>query len=587
MDFKKYVAKKIHEVTDLSLKDIESLIEIPPDSKLGDYAFPCFVLSKKLKQSPSNIAISLKDELTKKNIEEDHKYFELIINNGPYVNFFVNKKFFMESILKEIINKKQDFGKKEKNNQIVLIESPGPNTNKPLHLGHLRNILLGQSLANILRVNGYEVYIVNIINDRGVHICKSMLAYKKLGSNDSPEVSNLKPDHFVGKYYVKYSELEKSDPSAEEEVREMLRKWEANDEETVSLWRKMNNWALQGFYETYKKLDFTIDKEYYESEIYLKGKEIIYDGLKKGLFRENETGIIVDLEHLGLGKKVLLRKDGTSVYITQDIYLAFKRYNDFKFNKMYYVVGNEQEHHFKVLFEVFKILGWNFYSDCFHFSYGMVELPEGKMKSREGNVIDTDDLIEKVNSLALQELKKRYPELNLNELNKRAYNIALSAIRFFFLKYDPVKNFVFNINESLSFEGETGPYIQYCNARINSIFKKAGYNLSEFERKIVSNTVHFLNKHIEFLNTDIEFELVKILSKYPEILYKAANEMKPSLLCRYLLDLSQKFNEFYHNNAVISENHELMNARLLLIYSVQNILKSGMNILNIVPIEEM
>lgn len=575
MDFRHQIAKLIHEETKLPLKEAESLIEIPPDAKLGDYAFPCFILAKQLKKSPMNIALELQESLTKVNLKQDHKYFELIRNEGPYLNFFINKELFVKNVIDKILVEKNDYGQKKDTGEIILIESPGPNTNKPLHLGHLRNILLGQSLSNILKKQGHEVHIVNVVNDRGIHICKSMLAYERLGNDDSPVISKLKSDHFVGKYYVKYAELEKENPEIEKEAQALLKKWENEDEETVALWRKMNAWALDGFAETYKKLDFDIEKEYFESDTYTHGREIILDGLKKGIFEEDENGIIFDLEKKGLGKKVLLRKDGTSVYITQDIYMAWKRHEDFNFDRMYYVVGNEQDYHFKVLFEIFKALGWKFHDGCHHFSYGMVELPEGKMKSREGNVVDTDDLIHDVTGIARTELRQRYPELNLNELERRAGIIALAAIRFFFLKYDPLRNFVFNPKESLSFDGETGPYIEYSNARINSIFKKLEEGFKPEDSDVT------------LLKGDNEIALVKLLSQYPEVIEKAATEMKPSLICRHLIELAQKFSEFYHANPVLNSEKEIRNARLTLIYCIQAVLKSGMEILNIRPIEEM
>lgn len=575
MDFKYQIAKLIHEETKIPLMEAKSLIEVPPDPKLGDYAFPCFTLSKQLKKSPMNIALELQESLKKINLKQDHKYFELIKNEGPYINFFINKELLVKNVIGTILSEKNDYGKKKKSGEVILIESPGPNTNKPLHLGHLRNILLGQSISNILKKQGHEVHIVNVVNDRGIHICKSMLAYKKLGSGDSPELSKMKSDHFVGKYYVKYSELEKENPEIEKEAQELLKKWEDEDEETIALWRKMNAWALDGFSETYNKLGFDIEKEYFESDTYKHGREIIYAGLKKGIFQEDDSGIIFDLENKGLGKKVLLRKDGTSVYITQDIYMAWKRYEDFNFDRMYYVVGNEQEYHFKVLFEIFKALGWKFHEGCYHFSYGMVELPEGKMKSREGNVVDIDDLIHDVTEIARIELKQRYPELSINELDRRAGIIALAAIRFFFLKYDPLRNFVFNPKESLSFEGETGPYIEYSYARINSIFKKIeeGFNPEDSD--------------FSLLKEDNEIALVKLLSQYPEIIDKAANEMKPSVICRYLIELAQKFSEFYHANPVINSEKKIRDARLTLVYCIQTVLKSGMELLSMTPIEEM
>ncbi|MGV8151199.1 MAG: arginine--tRNA ligase [Candidatus Woesearchaeota archaeon] len=579
MDFKHKIAQLIHAETKIPLSDIESLIEIPPDSKLGDYAFPCFILAKQLKKSPMNIALELQESLTVINIKEDHKHFELIKNEGAYLNFFINKELFSKTIIKKILHEQESYGQKEKTGKIVLIESPGPNTNKPLHLGHLRNMLLGQSLRNILKKNGHEVYIVNVVNDRGIHICKSMLAYQKLSNGETPESTRIKSDHFVGNYYVKYSELEKANPKISEDAQEMLQKWENGDEDTLALWKRMNEWALNGFNETYKKLDFEIEKEYFESDTYKHGRDIIEEGVKKGLFKKDETGTIFDLEHINLGKKVLLRSDGTSVYITQDIYMAKKRYEDFKFDSMYYVVGNEQNHHFKVLFEIFKALGWKFSNNCHHFSYGMVELPDGKMKSREGSVIDTDELIHDVTLIAKQELIQRYPDLETDELNERAKIITLSAIRFFFLKYDPLRNFVFNPKESLSFDGETGPYVEYSNARINSIFKKLDSKID-----LVKD---FEKIDLTLLKTDSEYSIIRQLSDYPMILEKSALEMKPALICRYLIDLSQKFNEFYHSSPVLNTDVQLRDARLALISAVQIVLKSAMGLLSIVPVEEM
>ncbi|HIH31336.1 TPA: arginine--tRNA ligase [Candidatus Woesearchaeota archaeon] len=566
MDFKTKISELLHHETGLSKDKIINLIEIPPDPKLGDYAFPCFMLSKELKKSPQNIALELKDKLTKLNI--DHKYFELIKNESAYINFYVSKTLYIENTLKKILKEKNEFGKNPDSGQTILVESPGPNTNKPLHLGHLRNMLLGQSLYNILKSQGHKVHIVNVVNDRGIHICKSMLAYIKLGKNSEPDI---KPDHFVGNYYVEYQKLEDNDSEIKKEVEEMLIKWEHNDPETIALWKKMNNWALLGFKETYNKLDFKIDKEYFESDTYKHGKEIILQGLKDKIFSKDENENIV-FDSQDLGKKVILRANGTSVYITQDIYMAWLRHKDFDFDAMYYVVGNEQDYHFKVLFQIFEALKWKFADKCYHFSYGMVELPEGKMKSREGNVVDTDELIENVNEIALQELRNRYKEINEEELKKRSLIISLAAIRFFFLKYDPKKNFVFNPKESLSFEGETGPYIEYSHARINSIFKKA-------EQKPESDTSYELLAE--------QFNLVKILNQYSEVIKQAANELKPSIIARYLLELSQAFNEFYQTIPVLNADPEYRKARLLLIYCVQIILNSGMRLLNIEPIDEM
>ena len=434
MEFKEKISDLVHKELMIPKQEIMSLIETPPDSKLGDYALPCFSFAKQLKKSPQSIALELKNKLTEINIKDDHKHFDHIENIGPYLNLYVNKEYFIKETLHKIFKDVADYGKQEKKG-VILIESPGPNTNKPLHLGHLRNMLLGQAMHNILSFLGYKTHIVNVVNDRGVHICKSILAYKKFGNNTTPESAQKKSDHFVGDFYVKYSRYEKENPDAEKEVQDMLVKWENGDAHIRELWNKMNSWALSGFKETYDKLDFRIEKEYFESEIYLKGKEIVLKGFKEGLFEKDENGaIIANLEDKGLGKKVLIRGNGTTVYITQDIYMAKNRYEDYGFDQMIYVVGNEQDFHFKTLFEIFNKLRLPFADRCHHFSYGMVELPDGKMKSREGNVIDTDNLITEVVAIAKEELQSRYNDLSDQELHKRAKIIAMSAIRFFFHK---------------------------------------------------------------------------------------------------------------------------------------------------------
>ncbi len=587
MDFKQIIADLVHAELKVDKHRILEIIEVPPDSKLGDYSLPCFIFSKELKKSPQNIALELKDKLTKINLEEDHKHFELINNIGPYLNFFVNREVYTKNVLHKIFENKHQYGSKPQTENIVLVESPSPNTNKPLHIGHLRNMLLGQSIYNILKFIGKKPQIVNVVNDRGVHICKSMLAYEKFGIHETPETAHKKSDHFVGDYYVKYAQMEKENPAVEQEIQDMLVKWENNDPHVRALWAKMNSWALKGYRETFKQLEFNIDKEYLESELYLHGKDIILKGLEEGIFEKDENGaVILNLENKSLGKKVLLRANGTSVYITQDIYMAKKRYEEYKFKEMVYIVGNEQEHHFKILFEIFKKLGWTFGDKCHHFSYGMVELPEGKLKSREGNIVDTDNLLQDVKNLCIEELKKRYENLSEDELEERAKIISLSAIRFFFLKFDPLRNFVYNPKESLSFEGETGPYIEYSHARINSIFRKL-QDKTEIEH--TNNLEEYFKRiHIGLLTEKNEFEIVKTLERFPSIVEDAAKNFKPSSIAHYLLELSQQFNEFYHSNPILSsEDKELMKARLYLIYNIQIVLKIGLNLLHIQEIDEM
>jgi arginyl-tRNA synthetase len=565
--FRQAIIEELKKHTALEESVLDSALEVPPDSKLGDYAFPCFILSKTLRKNPAEISKELSGKFAINGVTSKPL--------GAYLNFTIDQQAISSFVIKEIQKDGENYGKGRKRG-IALVESPGPNTNKPLHLGHLRNILLGSSIANLLRFSGKDVHIVNVVNDRGVHICKSMLAYQKWGNDLTPEKAGRKSDYFVGDFYVKYSQAEKDHPQLEKEVQEMLLKWEEGDKQTKELWAKMNRWALDGFAQTYKKLDFKIEKEYFESDTYLSGKEIILDGLKKGIFLKDGTGaIIVDLEDKGMGKKVLIRSNGTSVYITQDIYMAKKRYEVYSFDQMIYVVGNEQEFHFKVLFELFRKLGWRFSDGCYHFSYGMVELPEGKMKSREGNVVDIDDLLEEVKAIAEEELKARYPALSKAELEHRTKVIAMAAIRFFFLRFDPLKNFVFNPKESLAFEGETGPYVLYAYARICSIFKK------------LEGKVDLSKADLSLLDTVSDKRVIMALAGFREIAESSASHYRPSLLTHYLFELSTAFTEYYHANPILKEEPKLRDARLALIDSVRTVLKTGLRLLDIDVIEEM
>jgi len=565
MDFKEKIIDILKKETKLS----EINLEIPPNSELGDYAFPCFVLAKQLKKNPVQIAkeIALK-------IKPD-KILKEVKAVGPYLNFFVNKEKLSEDILGRIFSEKDKFGIQKKTGKKILVEYPGPNTNKPLHLGHVRNICLGYSLSRILEFNGNEVVHVNINNDRGVHICKSMLAYKKWGKNDTPEKSKMKSDFFVGKYYVLYAQHEKDHPELEEEVQKMLELWEKGDKETIALWKKMNKWAFDGFKETYRRFGLKFEKEYYESETYKNGKDIVLDGLKKGLFFKKDDGsIAVDLNNKGLNEKVLLRANGTTVYVTQDLYLAKLKYEDFKYDKSIYVVATEQNHHFKVLFEILKLLKFPFAEKCYHFAYGMVNLTSGKMKSREGTVVDADNLVDEVAELASEETKKRNKDISAKELKERAEKIALGAIRFYILRYDPIKDILFDPKESISFEGETGPYLQYTYARINSILEKN-------EDKIKSDA------DVSLLNQKEEIELVKLLGNFNDVVRKAGEDYRINAVARYLLDLAQSFNNFYHVHPVLKADEDVKKARLILIKCVQQVIKNGLYLLGIDTLERM
>ncbi len=545
----------------LKKEEIENLIEIPPSNEMGDYAFPCFILSKKLKKNPNQIALEIKKKISNKNFED-------VQVSGAYINFFVDKKKFAENIIKEILKEKENFGKsnigrKEK----TMVEFPSPNTNKPLHLGHLKIMLIGESISRILGFNSEKVIRANLNNDRGVHICKSMVAYKKYGKNKKPI---KKSDHFVGDFYIRFNQMVKENKDYEKKAQECLQKWETKDKETLDLWKKMNKWALDGFKETYKKFGIKHDKEYYESKIYKKGKEIVLGGLKKGIFEKKDGSIIINLEKEKLGEKVLLRDDGTSLYITQDIYLAKLKQDEYKINKSIYVVGNEQEYHFKVLFTILSKLGFN-YKNLKHLSYGMVNLPEGKMKSREGIVVDADNLIKEVQDLVKKELTSR-EKISKKELESRSLKIALSAIKYFLLKVDSKKNMLFNPKESISFEGDTGPYLLYSYARASSILRKSKNKLNKNNFQIKNISEH-------------ELKLLKKLSQFPEVVSNSYNTLNPSLIANYSYQLTQIFNGFYHSCPVINSEQELF--RLALVKSFRYVLENSLKLLGIEIIDKM
>lgn len=569
--FKEHISKLLKKNLDLK----EVCLEVPPDSKLGDFAFTCFALAKTKKKNPVEIAKELAQSI------EPDDYIKEVKATGPYVNFFINKSKLAEETTKEIQKKKNKYGhSKIGQNEIVVVEYPGPNTNKPLHIGHMRNMALGVSMANIFESQGCRVKKVNIINDRGIHICKSMLAYQKWGDKKTPESLKRKSDHFVGDYYVLFNEKLKDNPHLEADAQEMLRKWEAGDKEVRALWKKMNSWAFNGFDETYKHFGLPkFDKEYFESETYQQGKEIVLDGLKKGLFKKRDDGaVIIDLSKEGLGEKVLLRANGTSVYVTQDLYVAVQRYADFKFDKSIYVVATEQNYHFKVLFSLLKKLGYKWADGCYHFAYGMVLLPEGKMKSREGTVVDADDLMLEMEDLAREKIAERHKDLEEETVHERGTFVGLAAIKFYLLKIDAIKDMTFKPEESISFEGDTGPYLQYTHARACSILRKAKENGLTLD----------LNVDFSLLDQDSEIALVQALAEFPDKTKDACVSMRPHVIAQYLLALSRAFNEFYHAcHCLNEENKELSKARLLLIDSTRQVIKNGLNLLGIYSPEEM
>jgi arginyl-tRNA synthetase len=552
----------------LSQQEIKNLIEIPPQDVNYSYAFPCFQLAKIKKKPPHLISKELEEQLVLP------AYLKKIEANGPYLNFKINPQPLLEQIftLKENYGRiYEEMGKDQKKSSRVVIEYPSPNTNKPLHFGHIRNMLLGRSLSRCLKYKGDVVFDVNLNNERGIHICKSMYAYKKWGNNKEPDI---KPDHFVGAFYVKYNEMEKKDSNIIKEVYDLLRLWEDGDAETKELWAKMNSWAFEGFKETYKSLKISFDKEYFESDIYWKGKEKILKGLESGIFNKTDDGAIIAhlKERFNLPDKILMRKDGTSLYITQDVYLAYQKKEDFDYDKSIYVVANEQDLYFKQLFAVLDMIG--FKEDKFHLSYGMVNLPEGRMKSREGIIVDADNIIEKMQALAYKEVSVRYPQLKEETKIERATAIGMAALTFYILKFNPKSDFVFNPKESISFEGETGPYIQYCYARIESIITKS--------KKLIDLEVNW-----DLINHEKELTLVKQLNYLPEILNSVKKNYTIHQIPQYLLTLCQAFNSFYSSCQVLSSDDELEKARLLLIKCVQIVIKIGLQILGIDVLEQM
>ena len=472
--FKHVVIKLLKKQIPLKEEEINNLIEVP-NTELGDYAFPCFKLSKHYKKSPEKISKELALKIEK---DLENSVIEKAIAVKGYLNFFVKKEILGERVLKETFRKKRNFGQNFlRKGQKVMLEYSGPNSNKPLHLGHLRNDSIGMAISNVLEFSAHKVIKTNIINDRGVHVCKIIYAYIKWGKNRNPQKVGIKPDHFIGELYVLY-EKHKTEES-EKEVQELLRKWEKKETEVRKVWHKLTEWALSGMKQTYKTFGSHFDLWPRESEFYDKAGPIIKEGLRKGIFVRNEKGdIVAKLESHGLPSKVVLRADGTSIYLTNDLALTKHRFEKYKLDRMIWVVASEQNTYFKQLFKIFELLGYKWAKNCHHLSYGLVNLPSGRMKSRKGNVVDADDLIEELTRLAEKEILKREPKIKKSELEKRARNIALAAIKFYLLKIDPNKNLLFDPEKAISFEGETGPYIQYAYARASSILRKAGKKVS-------------------------------------------------------------------------------------------------------------
>jgi arginyl-tRNA synthetase len=512
-----------------------------------------------------------------------------------FLNLEISGQYWLSFLIQSAADDNFGFFPPKKTNEVMMVEYSSPNTNKPLHLGHIRNNLLGFSISRILEANGNKVVKVNLVNDRGIHICKSMLAYVRFGSRETPKSPEIiKGDHLVGKYYVRFDqelkkeievlvakgssreEAEKKSPLMED-AREMLLKWEAGDPETIKLWKMMNGWVYEGFDETYKKLGVEFDKMYYESETYSLGKELVFGGLEKGiLYKKDDGSVWIDLTGDGLDHKLLLRSDGTTVYMTQDIGTAHQRFEQYKISKHIYVVGNEQNYHFQVLTLVLKNLGYDWFRKIFHLSYGMVELPEGKMKSREGTVVDADDLVDEMVGTARQmseELGKlgEYPD----EEKERIYRqIGLGALKYFILKVDPKKNMMFDPRESIDFNGNTGPFIQYTYSRIQSVLRKSEELLD------LTGEQSPLNEK--------EIALVKMIYDFPDTVQTAGDTLSPALVANHLFELAREYNQFYHENPILTaENKATIITRLELSKVCGEVIRKGMYLLGIEVPERM
>jgi arginyl-tRNA synthetase len=585
---KSAIAGTLNTLFNISPKAEDILLQKTKKEFVGDYTLVVFPYTKLANKSPLETAQNIGELLAQNN--ELIKSFNVV--NG-FLNLELNAQLWIKHFQLHINDAKYGFKEIDQKQAPVLVEYSSPNTNKPLHLGHIRNNLLGYSIAKIMEANGRKVFKVNIVNDRGIHICKSMLAYQLFGKGETPESSKTKGDHLVGKYYVTFDkeykievasliEAGKTKEEAEKtaplmlKVQEMLRQWEAGDSEVKKLWETMNSWVYQGFDITYKTLGVDFDKIYFESETYLIGKQKVDEGLTQGVFfKKDDNSVWIDLTKDGLDEKVVMRGDGTSLYITQDIGTSIKRHEEFGFNQMIYVVGNEQDYHFKVLFKILEKFGFDWAKGLYHCSYGMVELPEGKMKSREGTVVDADDLIDEMIKTAQQTTEELGKTEGLTDTDKTELfsTIGLGALKYFMLKVDPKKKMLFNPAESIDFHGNTGPFIQYTHARIKSILRKAGS---------FTNEVPLIELHAK------EKDLLKLIYEFQQAITDAGNNYSPAIIANYVYDLAKEFNQFYHECQILKEeNHQIKLFRLQLIQLIAQIIKAAMDLLGAKVPEQM
>lgn len=585
MNIEQKLTAAIQEAVE-KLYELKEEIILQPTRKEfeGNYTYVFFGIVSKARKAPTVIGEAIGEYLSQNSELIDS--FNVV---KGFLNLKVKDKFWVKSL--------QSYSpeKEPKNGETILVEFSSPNTNKPLHLGHLRNNFLGYSVSKILDHVGYNVIKASLVNDRGIHICKSMVAYMHFGEGETPETSGMKGDHLVGKYYVKFDQVHKSQIAelmeeglAEEEAnktapimveaQEMLLKWENNDPEIIKLWSKLNGWVYDGFDETYGQIGVSFDKVYYESDTYILGKEIVDEGLEKGIFFKKEDGSVwVDLTEEGLDEKLILRGDGTSVYITQDLGTTDLKFKDYPSKKSVWVVGNEQDYHFKVLFAIMAKLGRSYAEGCYHLSYGMVDLPSGKMKSREGTVVDADDLVSEMIDTAreISEEKGKTEGFDDQQLVNLHQMVALGALKYYLLKVEPKKRMLFNPEESIDFQGNTGPFIQYTHARIKSIIRRA-----EVSELVVPEDFETVNKE--------EVELVLLLNEFPKTVHSAAKDYSPALVANYIYELAKTFNTYYSMHSVLNEEETSVKIfRLMLINQIANTIKTGMDLLGVAVPEKM
>ena len=579
------VIKSVFQIDDVNQRNsIKLEVQQNKTGFEGDFTVVTFPLVKILKKSPDLIAMELGDALS---TQAD------FVENFNVVKGFLNLKIKNSFFLDNFNTVKETFGTVEKKNQTVMVEYSSPNTNKPLHLGHIRNNLLGYSVAQILKADGYDVIKTQIINDRGIHICKSMLAWKRYGNGETPQSTQIKGDKFVGNYYVEFDKNYKKEIAAlvaqgydEDaakkqapiilEAQKMLLDWEKGDESVRTLWNEMNTWVYEGFGQTYKRLGVDFDQVQYESNTYLLGKDLIQEGLLKGvLYRKDDGSVWCDLTDEGLDHKLLLRSDGTSVYMTQDLGTAVQRFKENNIQKLIYTVGNEQDYHFDVLFKILKKLGYSWAENLYHLSYGMVELPEGKMKSREGTVVDADDLMQEMVETAKEKAEELGKLENLSEEEKeKSYEtVGLGALKYFMLKVDPKKKMLFNPKESIDFNGNTGPFIQYTYARIQSLLAKADYQ----EQQISDYEIN-----------DSEKDLMMNIFNFKDVVSKAAESLSPALVANYIYELVKSYNSFYQNNPILKQDDAVAKQfRLELSAVTGKTIKKGLALLGIGTVDRM